>query len=93
MAVENFDLGHGFDDFEAVVWFFGQWVPEQVELLEKGESRKELEEDVEVAQLVVTQEQYLQELEFANALDALQLVVLAVEFFDPEVALNVVQVS
>ena len=92
VPVKDLDLRHGLDDFQAVVGLLSERVPEEVELLEEGKAGEELEENVQVAQLVVPNQQHLQEFKLADALDVVQLVVLAVDLFDSEVALNVVQV-
>ena len=92
MSVQNFDLGHHFDDLEAVVRLLGQGVSKEVKLLQKRKLREEFQEYVEVTELVVTDQQNLQELESANTFNVAQLVVLAIDFLHSEVARNVVQI-
>jgi hypothetical protein len=62
VAVQDLDLGHGLDNLEAIVRLLGQRVAEKVELFEEGELREVLQEDVEVAKLVVADQKHLQEL-------------------------------
>eukprot|EP00353_Schmidingerella_taraikaensis_P018558 CAMPEP_0185611964 /NCGR_PEP_ID=MMETSP0436-20130131/18688_1 /TAXON_ID=626734 ORGANISM="Favella taraikaensis, Strain Fe Narragansett Bay" /NCGR_SAMPLE_ID=MMETSP0436 /ASSEMBLY_ACC=CAM_ASM_000390 /LENGTH=170 /DNA_ID=CAMNT_0028245053 /DNA_START=629 /DNA_END=1142 /DNA_ORIENTATION=- len=92
VTIENFDLGHGLDDFETVVGFLGKGVAEQIELLQESEAREELEEDVKVAQLVITDQKHLQEFESLYAFDISKLIVLAIKLFDSEIARNIIQV-
>jgi len=92
VTIENFDLGHGLDDFETVVGFLGKGVAEQIELLQESEAREELEEDVKVAQLVITDQKHLQEFESLYTFDISKLIVLAIQLFDTEIARNIIQV-
>lgn len=92
MPVENFDLRHSLDDLEPIVGLLRQGVAKEVQLLQEGEPLQELEEDVQVAQLVVADEEHLEELKPADALYVRKLIVLAVEFFDSEIGRNVVEV-
>jgi hypothetical protein len=36
VTVKNFNLWHGFYNFQSVIWFFSKWVPKQIELLQEG---------------------------------------------------------
>ena len=92
MAVKDFNLGHRFDNLQPVVRLFCEWVAKEIKLLQEGKSRQELQEYIQVAKLVVSNEKHLQELESADSLDALKLVILAVEFFNAEICRDIVQV-
>jgi len=91
VTVEDFDLRHGLDDLKTIVRLFSKWVSKQIELLQEGKPRQEFEEDVQVAQLVITDQQYLKEFESFDAFNIRKLVVLAVDFLDAEVTRNIVQ--
>ena len=80
------------DQSESVVGLLGQRISEQVQLLEESEVLQKLNKFVEVSELVVADEQHLQELESAEALDVGEGVFLSVDLFDAEVRMNVVQV-
>ena len=92
MTVQDLDLGHHLDDFHSVVRLLGQGVAEEVKLFEEGKFRKKLQEDVEITQLVVSNQEDLEEFESSDALNVRQLVVLTVKFLHSEVCRDVVQV-
>ena len=85
VSVQDLNLWHSPDDLLTIFRFLCQWVAIQVQLLEKRELLKELKEVVQVTQLVVTDEENAQEIESLDAFYTLELIALAVYFFDTEV--------
>jgi uncharacterized protein YheU (UPF0270 family) len=93
MAVEHFDLRHGVDESESVIRLLSQWVAKEVKLLQEGEVLQKFNELLEVAQLVISCEQDLQELVTLDAVDIRELVIRGVDFFDSEVRVNVIEIA
>ena len=93
MSIENVDLGHQVNDFQPVVWFFGQWVSEEVQLLEERELGDIYQELIEVSQLIITNQQSVEEFELLKPMNILNHVVLAVNFFAPKVGRNVIEIN
>ena len=91
MAVEGLDLRHQVDYLESVVGLLGEWIAEEVELVEEGEFCELEKEAVEVAELVVAEEEGVKELEVLETVDVLNHVVLADDFLATEVALDVIE--
>ena len=92
MSIQSLDLWHQIYDFEPVVRLFSQRIAKQIKLFHESELRDLLQELVEVPEFVVTQKQGVQEFEILQTVDVLNLVVLTIQIFYPEVSRDVVEV-
>jgi len=85
MSVKNLDLGHSSDNAQTIVRFLCQGIAKQIQLLEEGKFRKELEESFQVTKLVVRRQQQLDKFVFSNARNAVQAIILSVDLLHTEV--------
>ena len=69
VSVQDFDLRHLLNDLQPVVGFLGKRVTKEVQLLEECKLGQELKEDIQVSELVVSDEEHLEELKLLDAFD------------------------